>query len=342
MNIFSGAINQVTDTDKNQNNIDFNTYHKKDILIQTFGLKKQFKLPNHKCFIAFDNVTLDIYKGETFGLIGESGSGKTTFGRVLLRLYKPTAGKIIFENTDITKITSKEYKKKMQMIFQNPASNLDPKMTVKNILLEPLKLYKIGKTKYERDDIINDLLDKINMSKNYLNRYPHELSGGQQQRIAIARIISVKPEFIVCDEPLSALDITTQSQVIDVLMDIQNNLNLTYLFISHDLAVVKYIAKRVAVMYLGSIVELADSSELYNNPLHPYTKFLLNSVLALDCKNKKDIKNFFVEKQVNNFQQTNACKFYLRCPYAKKICEGTKPNLKQISQKHSVACHLLT
>ena len=277
---------------------------------------------------AVDGVSLDIKKGETVGLVGESGCGKSTTGYSIMRLYKPTSGKIIYDGTDIAAMSAKEvwpYRKKMQMIVQDPYASLNPRMTVSDIIGEPLDIYNLCEGK-ERQERIYELLNTVGLGKEHASRYPHEFSGGQRQRVGIARALAVRPEFVVCDEPISALDVSIQAQVVNMLEDLQAELGLTYLFIAHDLSMVRHISRKVGVMYLGSLVEVAETEELYEHTLHPYTKALMSAVPELDPAISKTKKG---------------CKFCTRCPYATERCKEERPILKDAGGGHMVACHLI-
>lgn len=291
---------------------------------------------------AVDDVNFYIRKGETLGLVGESGCGKTTAGRTIMRLYEPTAGSIFYNGVDVAKISQKEfmpYRKKIQMIFQDPYASLDARMTVADIIGEPLDIHHLCSGK-ERQERIFELLVKVGLGKNHANRYPHEFSGGQRQRIGIARALSVMPEFIICDEPISALDVSVQAQVVNMLEDLQSEMGLTYLFIAHDLSMVRHISNRVGVMYLGSLMELASSDELYVSPQHPYTKALLSSIPIPDPTANKE--RIILEGDVPSpLSPPSGCKFRTRCMYAKKMCADETPELKEISSGHFAACHLL-
>ncbi|QSX04714.1 dipeptide ABC transporter ATP-binding protein [Sedimentibacter sp. zth1] len=292
---------------------------------------------------AVDDITFFINKGETLGLVGESGCGKSTTGRTIIRLYEPTAGEILYRGVDIAKMGKQqlmEYRKKMQMIFQDPYASLDPRMTVADTIGEPLDINKLASGK-ERQERIFELLHKVGLGKDHASRYPHEFSGGQRQRIGIARALAVNPEFVICDEPISALDVSIQAQVINMLEDLQSEFGLTYLFIAHDLSMVKHISSRVGVMYLGSLVELADKSELYNNPEHPYTKALLSSIPVPDPDKSEQIKRIVLEGDVPSpLNPPSGCKFRTRCKYAMEKCAEETPALRDIGSNHFVACHL--
>lgn len=292
---------------------------------------------------AVDNVSFYIKKGETLGLVGESGCGKSTTGRTLIRLYRPTEGEMFYNGVDISKLDKNElmpFRKKMQMIFQDPYASLNGRMTVGDIIGESIDIHKIATGK-ERQEIVYDLLNKVGLGKDHASRYPHEFSGGQRQRIGIARALAVKPEFIICDEPISALDVSIQAQVINMLDDLQSELGLTYLFIAHDLSMVKHISNRVGVMYLGSLVEVANNYELYKNPVHPYTKALLSSIPIPDPDKSEEINRIVLEGDVPSpLNPPSGCKFRTRCRYAMEICSEEAPELKDIGSEHYVACHL--
>jgi len=291
---------------------------------------------------AVDNVNLKIKKGETLGLVGESGCGKTTTGRTIARIYDPTAGNIIFRGQDIAKLSQKEIKpirKCMQMIFQDPYASLNPRMTISEIIRTPLDVHNLY-TKEERKEKVKELLNIVGFNSEHGNRYPHELSGGQRQRVGIARALAVEPEFIICDEPISALDVSIQAQIINTLEDLKNTLNLTYLFIAHDLSMVKHISDNIGVMYLGNIVETAESDELYKNPVHPYTQTLLSAIPLPDPRKAKERKRIMLEGEVPSpINPPTGCKFHTRCKYAEKVCSEIAPELKDCGNNHKVACH---
>ena len=313
-------------------------------LLEINHLKKHFIIKGEKAghnrLRAVEDVSFDIYKGETLGLVGESGSGKTTAGRTLLRLYEPTDGTIVYNGKDITKVPIQPYRRKMQYIFQDPYASLNPRMTVGDIVGEPIDIHKLCSSKAERTDRIKKLLEQVGLNSEQATRYPHEFSGGQRQRIGIARALAVEPEFIVCDEPVSALDVSIQAQIINMLEKLQHDIGLTYLFIAHDLAVVKHISQRIGVMYLGHIVELAETKELHAHPMHPYTRALLSAIPAFDPEVNKSRKRIILEGEIPNpLTPPKGCVFSTRCPYAKEICKQEVPVLKDLSCGHQVACH---
>ena len=293
---------------------------------------------------AVDGVSFDIYKGETLGLVGESGCGKSTTGRTILQLKRPTSGHVYFEGIDLAQAEGENLRKmrrKMQMVFQDPYASLNPRMTVGQIVGEPLIIHGISHGK-ELDEQVNDLLHHVGLNKAYANRYPHEFSGGQRQRIGIARALSLQPDLIVCDEPISALDVSIQAQVVNLLEDLQDQFNLTYLFIAHDLSMVRHISTRVAVMYLGVIVELTNRNELYHNPLHPYSQALLSAVPIPDPRIEKTRQRITLEGDVPSpINPPSGCRFRTRCPLAVEICSKEQPEIREVTSGHFVACHLV-
>ncbi|MFA0816174.1 MAG: ABC transporter ATP-binding protein [Anaerofustis sp.] len=307
-------------------------------LKQYFPVKAGFRKMNY--VKAVDDVSFFINKGETLGLVGESGCGKTTVGRTILRLYEPTEGKIIYDGEDITHVNMLPYRRKMQIVFQDPYASLNPRMTVGDIVGEPIDIHKLASSKKERRDMIISLLDKVGLNSEHATRFPHEFSGGQRQRIGIARALAVNPEFIICDEPISALDVSIQAQIINMFEDLQSDLGLTYLFIAHDLSIVKHISNRVGVMYLGKLVELASSEELYQHPLHPYTKSLLSAIPVADPNLSREQQRIVLQGDVPSpLNPPSGCRFRTRCPLASEICAQQEPEFKDYGSDHFVACH---
>ncbi len=304
-------------------------------------------LARRSCIHAVDHVNFTIYQGETLGLVGESGCGKSTLGRTILRLYKPTSGQVFYAGRDITRASRRELRQKMQMqmVFQDPSASLNPRMTIGKIVEEPLKNYRLCANKREREERVIELLARVGLNQEQMHRYPHEFSGGQQQRVGIARTLAANPEFIVCDEPISALDVSIQSQIINMLEDMQRELGLTYLFIAHDVSVVRHISNRIGVMFLGKLVELADSNELVRNPLHPYTQTLMSAVPIPDPDVTRSKKRMLLEGELPSpIDPPPGCRFASRCPYAKECggkCTREEPPMKELSPGHYAACWLL-
>ena len=311
-------------------------------LLEVKNLKVSFKVGKKK-LAAVENVEFSLDKGKVIGIVGESGCGKSTTGRCMIRLYNPTKGEIIYNGKDIMKLSraeQKEFCKKVQMIFQNPYASLNSRMTVKEIVGEGLREH--GMPGKEADAKVQELLEIVGLNKDHMSRFPHEFSGGQRQRIGIARALSVDPDFIICDEPISALDVSVQAQVINMLKDLQAERGLTYLFIAHDLSVVKYISDRVIVMYLGTVVETAETEELYGNTLHPYTKALLSAIPEADPDRAKANKRILIKGEIPSpINPKNCCRFAERCAYATDRCFSEMPKLREIKPGHKVACHLV-
>lgn len=320
-----------------------------EILIEVKNLKKYFEgktsflSKNKKILKAVDDVSFEIRKGETLGLVGESGCGKTTLGRTLLKLYEPTAGDIIYKGVSIANLSFEEmvpYRKKMQMIFQDPYASLNPRQTVGDIIGEPMEIHGICPKDKISEKVI-ELLETVGLNSSHMGRYPHEFSGGQRQRIGIARALALNPDFIVCDEPISALDVSIQAQVVNVLEELQEKLGLTYLFIAHDLSMVKHISDRVGIMYLGKLIEISTSDEVYTNPKHPYTQALLSAIPIPDPDLSDARERIILEGDIPTpINPPPGCRFKTRCRYVKDICQTTEPVLKEIEPNHKVACHL--
>jgi oligopeptide transport system ATP-binding protein len=320
-----------------------------NLLLEVKNLKMHFPVTSGIVFQravahikAVDDISFQVHQGETLGLVGESGCGKTTTGRCILQLYKPTAGQILFEGQELTKLTNRQMRmmrRQMQVVFQDPFSSLNPRMTAGNIIGEPLIVHGLVKSKAEYKDRVAELLQNVGLNPYMADRFPHEFSGGQRQRIGVARALSVDPKFIVCDEPVSALDVSIQAQVINLLEDLQEQFNLTYLFIAHDLSVVRHISDRVAVMYLGRLVEIADRNDIYRNPLHPYTKALLSAVPIpdpiIDAQRERILLSGEVPSPLN---PPSGCVFHPRCPIAIDDCSRVVPDLKEVEPGHWAAC----
>ena len=317
----------------------------KEVLLSVKHLKKYFNVGRGSVLKAVDDVSFDIYKGETLGMVGESGCGKTTCGRVCIGLYGKTDGQVLYRGKDVHAITGKDrhaFKKDVQMVFQDPYGSLDPRMTVAEIIAEGLDIHHIAKTTHDRQERIYELLELVGLNREHANRFVHEFSGGQRQRIGIARALAVDPEFLVLDEPISALDVSIQAQVVNLLIDLQNRMGLTYLFVAHDLSMVKHISDRVAVLYLGSLVELTTSEELYSHPMHPYTQALLSAtpIPDPDVEQARDEGKIRLEGQVPSpIDPPPGCKFQGRCRYATERCRQEAPALREYGSGHFAACH---
>lgn len=320
-------------------------------LITVQGLKKYFPITKGilvrrevGAVKAVDNVSFEILRGETLGLVGESGCGKTTTGRTILQLYRPTAGNVIYNDVDLAKLKGeslRHMRSKMQMIFQDPYASLNPRWTIARIIGEPLRVHKLVEGEKAQKERVRDLLELVKLDPYHLNRYPHEFSGGQRQRIGVARALATDPEFIVCDEPISALDVSIQAQIVNLLEDLQEKINLTYLFIAHDLSMVRHICKRVAVMYLGVVVELSTRDEVYDHPLHPYTVALLSAVPIPDPRATRARQRIILEGDVPSpSNPPKGCRFHPRCPIVIDRCKQEEPQLKPVGKNHQVACWL--
>ncbi|MDO5039373.1 ABC transporter ATP-binding protein [Clostridium sp.] len=314
----------------------------KEVLLEVKDLKKYFNVGKGKTLKAVDGVSFTINKGETLGLVGESGCGKTTCGRTIIGLYDVTDGEVLLDGVNMSKLSNKERRKHArfaQMIFQDPYASLNPRMTVGDIIAEGIDIHKLY-TGQARTNRIYELLDLVGLNKEHASRFPHEFSGGQRQRIGIARALAVEPKFIVCDEPISALDVSIQAQVVNLLIELQRKMDLTYLFIAHDLSMVRHISDKVGVMYLGNLMELSDSNELYEEPLHPYTKALMSAIPVAqysECEKKRIELEGEISSPIN---PKPGCRFASRCKFAKDICKSETPILKEVKKDHLVACHL--
>lgn len=315
----------------------------KQVLLDVQHLKKYFEVGKNQTLKAVDDVTLQIYKGETLGLVGESGCGKSTFGRTVIHLYEPTSGTVTFDGMKVDKSMSRkqahELTGRMQMIFQDPYASLNPRRKIMDIVGEGLDAHGLAKNRKDKEEQVVRLLETVGLQAEHADRFPHEFSGGQRQRVGIARALAVNPDFIVCDEPISALDVSIQAQVVNLLEELQEKRGLTYLFIAHDLSMVKHISDRIGVMYLGYLVELADSEELFNNPVHPYTKALLSAIPIPEPEIEKNRKRIMLEGTLPSpINLGNECKFASRCPYCTESCKSAQPPLKEVSPGHFVAC----
>ena len=321
---------------------------KDNVVLEVKHLKKYFDLGHGRTLHAVDDVSFTIHEGETLGLVGESGCGKTTCGRTCLGMYNKTAGDVLYRGQDIHALKGSElfaYKREAQMVFQDPYASLDPRMTVSDIVAEGMDVHLLYKNKAERAEKIYELLEKVGLNKEHANRFIHEFSGGQRQRIGIARALAMEPKFLVMDEPISALDVSIQAQVINMLIRLQKELGLTYLFVAHDLSMVKHISDRVAVMYLGQIVEITRSEELYSHPLHPYTQALLSAIPIPDplIEAQRESKRIHLEGEVTSpIDPAPGCRFASRCPYATARCKEATPTLKEVGNGHEVACFRVT
>lgn len=314
------------------------------VIMEVKNLKKYFRLDSKRVLKAVDEVSFEIYEGETLGIVGESGCGKTTCGRTCIGVYEKTSGQVLYRGTDIHTMNAtqkKEFTKKVQMIFQDPYSSLDPRMKVHDIIAEGMRIHGLVKSKGEEIREVQSLLEQVGLNAEHASRYVHEFSGGQRQRIGIARALAVSPEFLLCDEPISALDVSVQAQVVNLLVRLQKERNLTSMFIAHDLAMVKHISDRVGVMYLGMMVELAESKDLYKNPLHPYTKALLSAIPIPNPRIEKARKQVQLEGEVPSpVNPPQGCHFSNRCPYATERCRNERPERKEVESGHFVICHL--
>jgi len=328
---------------------------KHDVLLETKNLKMHFPIEDGIIFKrkvgairAVDGVDLTLRKGETLGIVGESGCGKSTTARAIAQLYEPTAGEVLFEGTDLTKLTQIELlktRREIQMVFQDPYASLNPRMIVNDIIREPLDIYRTRKllkmNRKEMEARVEDLMERVGLSRYFKNRYPHEFSGGQRQRIGIARSLALNPKVILADEPVSALDVSIQAQILNLFLELQNEFDLTYMFIAHDLSVIEYVSNRVAVMYLGKIVEISDAKSLYKKPLHPYTKALFSAAPIPDPKIERERQRIVLEGDVPSPDQERVgCYFYDRCPHCMEVCRKNIPQLLEVETDHKVACYL--
>ena len=313
-------------------------------ILEVRNLTKHFKAGGRQVVHAVDDVSLTLKKGRTLGLVGESGCGKSSCARTIIRMYDPTSGQIILDGDDITNLSQKQlkpYRKKMQMIFQDPYASLNARMTVRDIIAEPLVAHNVVKRKDQSNELVYPMLERVGLTKEHANRYAHEFSGGQRQRVGIARALILQPELVICDEPISALDVSIQAQVINLLKDFQEEKGVSYLFIAHDLSMVRYVSDDVGVMYLGQLVEVCEAGEIYKNPLHPYTKGLLGSIPIANPKLAKMKEKSSIEGDIPSpITPPSGCRFHTRCPYAKPACSEAVPQMKDAGNGHMVACHL--
>ncbi|MFD2209977.1 ABC transporter ATP-binding protein [Virgibacillus halophilus] len=313
-------------------------------ILQVKSLKKYFDMGKGEMLQAVNDVSFEVQKGETFGLVGESGCGKSTIGRTIMGLYNRTDGQVLYRDKDVHRLKEKEkfhFYRSMQMIFQDPYASLNPRSTVKEVISEPMQVHQLYKSKKQERERVYQLLEEVGLNRDHANRYPHEFSGGQRQRIGIARALALEPEFIIADEPISALDVSVQAQVVNLLKDLQIEKGLTFLFIAHDLSMVKHISDRIGVMYLGNMVELTASEELYENPLHPYTKALLSAIPIPDPDLEEKRERIILEGDLPSpINPPSGCVFRTRCPMAMDICSKKKPQWQEIDKDHFVACHL--
>ena len=313
----------------------------KQILLEAENLVKEFPARRGKVH-AVSDVSLCIYRGETLALVGESGCGKSTLGRMLLRLIEPTSGRLRYDGKNLLALKPekmREMRRRMQIIFQDPYASLNPRMSIGRIIEEPLLTHKIGENRQERQSIVHSLMDKVGIRPEFYSRYPHQFSGGQRQRVGIARALALNPELIVCDEPVSALDVSIQAQILNLLRDLQKELGLTYLFISHDLGVVRYISDRVCVMFLGRLCEIGGTKELYQSPIHPYTRFLMESVPKPDPTLRREEREILTGDIPSPIDPPSGCRFHTRCPYAKEICSKEAPPMREFGNGRYAACH---
>jgi oligopeptide/dipeptide ABC transporter ATP-binding protein len=313
-----------------------------EILIEGRNLTKEFTAGRKKKVHAVTDVSLQILQGETLGLVGESGCGKSTLGRILIRLLKPDSGRLLVHGEDVTDLSDKEfgkYRRQLQLIFQDPYASLDPRLCVRDLIAEPLKTWHVCRTKEELTQRVLEKMEEVGVPGEYLYRYPHQFSGGQRQRIGIARALAAQPELIVCDEPVSALDVPVQNQILNLLNQLQESKGLTYLFISHDLSVVRHISDRVCVMFLGTICEIGKTQEVFQNPMHPYTRFLMNAILPPDPHRRNDQAELLSGEIPSAVNPPSGCRFHTRCPYADERCRREMPALQDAGDGHQAACH---